>query len=196
MRAIHLFKGCHSADTGGSDTVMRGIVRAVLMGNPNVGKSVIFNRLTGVRVMVSNYPGTTIEYMEGIMRVNEMRLKIVDAPGTYSLIPSDKAEEVALDLLLKEQTDLIIDVVDATNLERNLYLTMQLRELTIPMILDLNMVDAARRQGIEIDTSVLRELLGVPIISTVAVSGEGITDLHRLTKETILKTRNQSANRV
>ncbi len=165
-------------------------MRAVLMGNPNVGKSVIFNRLTGVRVIVSNYPGTTIEYTEGIMKVGEERLKIVDAPGTYSLIPSDKAEEVASDLLLKKETDLIINVVDATNLERNLYLTLQLREIDIPMILDLNMIDVARRRGIEINIPALSKLLGVPVVSTVAVSGEGITQLHQIIRETILRIKN------
>lgn len=171
-------------------------MRAVLIGNPNVGKSVIFNRLTGVRVVVSNYPGTTIEYMEGIMRVNGVRLKIVDAPGTYSLIPSDKAEEVALDLLLKKKTDLIINVVDATNLERNLYLTLQLREIDIPMILDLNMIDVARCRGIEIDTFALGKLLEVPVVSTVAVSGEGIRKLHQLIRETFAKMKDKNANKV
>ena len=161
-------------------------MRAVLMGNPNVGKSVIFNRLTGVKVVVSNYPGTTIEYLEGIMRVNGVKLKVVDAPGTYSLIPSDKAEEVALNLLLRKQTDLIINVVDATNLERNLYLTLQLRETNIPMILDLNMIDAARHQGIEIDVSLMEKLLKLPIVCTVAVSGEGIKELYQLIKEFVV----------
>jgi len=171
-------------------------MRAVLMGNPNVGKSVIFNRLTGVKVVVSNYPGTTIEYTEGIMRVDGIKLKIVDAPGTYSLIPSDKAERVALDLLLKEPTELIINVIDATNLERNLYLTLQLREMNIPMILNLNMSDVARRQGIQIDANALRKLLGVPVVSTVAVSGEGITELHRIIREIVAKIKDKNADRI
>ncbi|MBE0478648.1 50S ribosome-binding GTPase [Candidatus Aerophobetes bacterium] len=163
-------------------------MRAVLMGNPNVGKSVIFNRLTGVKVVVSNYPGTTIEYTEGIMRVGEVKLKIVDAPGTYSLIPSNRAEEVALHLLLKKETHLIINVVDVTNLERNLYLTLQMREINIPMILNLNMIDVARRQGIEIDFNLLRMLLEVPIVPTVAVSGEGIKELHQVIKQIVENT--------
>jgi len=161
------------------------LIRVVLMGNPNVGKSVIFNRLTGVKVVVSNYPGTTIEYMEGVAKINNTRLKVVDAPGTYSLIPSDKAEEVALELLLKKETDLIVNVVDATNLERNLYLTLQLLETGIPLILDLNMIDAAKHKGIEIDVRYLEELLKVPVVCTVAISGEGIKDLHRAIKKTI-----------
>lgn len=171
-------------------------MRAVLMGNPNVGKSVIFNRLTGVRVMISNYPGTTIEYAEGIMRIDAFKLRIIDAPGTYSLIPSDKAEEVALDLLLKNQTDFVINVVDATNLERNLYLTLQLREINIPMVLNLNMSDVARRQGIIIDTDALATLLQLPAVSTVAVSGEGVTELHRVIKEVVAGVKEKNAGRV
>lgn len=171
-------------------------MRVVLMGNPNVGKSVIFNRLTGVKVVISNYPGTTIEYMEGKMRVQDISLKIIDAPGTYSLAPSDKAERVAFDLLLKKQTDLIVNVVDATNLERNFYLTLQLQDIDIPMILDLNMRDVARHQGIEIDTCVLKKILGLPVVSTVAVSGEGIMELHRAIREIVLKIEGKDASRV
>ena len=158
-------------------------MRVVLMGNPNVGKSVIFNRLTGIKVIISNYPGTTVEFLEGGMTIDGKRVRIIDAPGTYSLIPSDKAEEAAVNLLLKEKTDLVVNVVDATNLERNLYLTLQLRELPIPMILDLNMIDVARQQGIEINVPSLREELKIPVISTVAVSGEGIWKL----REAIIK---------
>lgn len=153
------------------------------MGNPNVGKSVIFNRLTGIKVIISNYPGTTVEFLEGSMMIEGKRVKIIDAPGTYSLIPSDKAEESAVNLLLRKKTDLIVNVVDATNLERNLYLSLQLRELPIPMILNLNMIDAAREQGIKINISFLREELKIPVITSVAISGEGIQEL----RETIIK---------
>lgn len=169
-------------------------MRAVLIGNPNVGKSVIFNRLTGVKVIVSNYPGTTIEYMEGTMRTGDVRLRIIDAPGTYSLVPSDKAEKVALDLLLSESTDLIVNVVDATNLERNLYLTLQLKEMDIPMILDLNMIDVARRQGVSIDADSLKKILGIPVVTTVAVSGEGIIELHQLIEEIVTRVEKQNAD--
>jgi len=156
------------------------------MGNPNVGKSVIFNRLTGIKVIISNYPGTTVEFLEGSIIIEGKKIKIVDAPGTYSLIPSDKAAEAAVNLLLKEKTDLIINVVDSTNLGRNLYLTLQLRELPISMVLDLNMIDVAREQGIEIDIPALSKELKVPVVSTVAISGEGIRELRKAAVE-ILK---------
>jgi ferrous iron transport protein B len=159
-------------------------MRILLMGNPNVGKSVVFNRLTGIKVIISNYPGTTVEFLEGSMIIENKKVRIIDAPGAYSLIPSDKAEEVAANLLMREPTDLVINVVDATNLERNLYLTLQLRELILPMILDLNMIDVARHRGVEIDTLELEQALGVPVIPSVAVSGEGIKQL----RESIVKT--------
>jgi len=165
-------------------------MRILLMGNPNVGKSVIFNRLTGIKVIISNYPGTTVEFLEGSIIIEGKRIRIIDAPGAYSLIPSDKAEEAAVNLLLKEKTDLIINIVDATNLERNLYLTLQLRELSIPLILDLNMIDVAREQGIEIDISALSRELEIPVVSTVAISGEGIQELRKGAVEILKRTRN------
>ena len=160
-------------------------MRVLLMGNPNVGKSVIFSRLTGIKVIVSNYPGTTIEFLKGSIIINGEKLKIIDAPGTYSLIPSDKAEEVAVNLLMEEKTDLIINILDATNLERNLYLTLQLREMGIPMILDLNMIDVAKEKGIQINTSALAEEIGVPVVPTVAISGEGIQEIRQAIKKII-----------
>ncbi len=170
-------------------------MRILLMGNPNVGKSVIFNRLTGIRVVVSNYPGTTIEFLEGSMMVDGMRVRIIDVPGAYSLVPSDKAEEVAVNILIKEKTHLIVDVVDATNLERNLYLSLQLRELPIPLIVDLNMIDLARERGIGIDTDALAKALGVPVVSSVAISGEGIHELRGIIAR-VIKKRMSSGNTV
>ncbi len=155
-------------------------MRILLMGNPNVGKSVIFNRLTGIKVIISNYPGTTVEFLEGSVVIDGKRVRMIDAPGTYSLIPSDKAEEAAVNLLLGEKTDLVVNVVDATNLERNLYLTLQLRDLPIPLILNLNMIDMARQRGIGINVSSLSEELKVPVIFSVAVSGEGIQKLREM----------------
>jgi len=167
-------------------------MRILLMGNPNVGKSVIFYRLTGIKVIISNYPGTTVEFLEGTMMIDGEKVRIIDAPGTYSLIPSDKAEEAAVNLLSKEKTDLVVNVVDATNLERNLYLTLQLRELPIPMVLDLNMIDVARQQGTAINVSALREELKVPVVCSVAVSGEGIQKL----REAMIKLLKEGKHRV
>ena len=151
------------------------IKRILLIGNPNVGKSVVFSRLTGVRVIVSNYPGTTVGYTQGFMKVGGERAEVVDVPGTYSLEPTSEAEEIALKML--GTGDVIINVVDATNLERNLNLTLQLLETGIPMVVALNMWDDVGHRGIRIDLERLRELLGVPVIPTVAVTGQGIKEL-------------------
>ncbi len=145
------------------------------MGNPNVGKSAIFSRLTGVDVMVSNYPGTTIELKKGKMKLKDHLAEVIDVPGTYTLEPTSKAEEVAVSML--EEGDLVINVVDATNLERNLYLTLQLLERNIPVIVILNFWDEIRHLGIYIDAKKLETHLDVPIVPTVAVTGEGIKEL-------------------
>jgi ferrous iron transport protein B len=150
-------------------------MKILLMGNPNVGKSVVFSRLTGVRVVTSNYPGTTVGYSQGFMQVSGEQATVIDVPGTYTLEPTCEAEEIARRML--DTGDVVINVVDATNLERNLYLTLQLLEHKVPMIIALNMWDDTKHRGINIDIDKLRELLGVPIIPTVAVSGEGIKEL-------------------
>ena len=154
-----------------------GGVKILLMGNPNVGKSVVFSRLTGVNVVSSNYPGTTVEFTRGTARIAGEKAEIIDVPGTYSLEPTSKAEEVAQEMLKTENSDVIVDVVDATALERNLYLTLQLLEEGVPVVLVLNMWDAAQRKGITIDVEELSRMLGIPVIPTVAVTGEGIKHL-------------------
>jgi ferrous iron transport protein B len=145
------------------------------MGNPNVGKSVVFSRLTGANVIASNYPGTTVDYAKGKMRIGKEIVEIIDAPGTYSLEPSNKAEEVASDML--KEADIIINVIDATNLERNLYLTIQLLEKHIPMVIALNLSDEACHLGIEVDQEKLQTLLDIPVTNTCALTGEGIKTL-------------------
>ena len=150
-------------------------MKILLMGNPNVGKSVLFSRLTGVRVIVSNYPGTTVSYTRGEMKLGEDTAEVIDVPGTYTLEPTSEAEEVALQML--HTGDVVINVVNATNLERNLYLTLQLLEKGVPVVVALNMWDDTKHQGIDINLDKLRELLGVPVIPTVAVTGEGIKEL-------------------
>jgi len=150
-------------------------VKILLMGNPNVGKSTFFSRLTGVRVIASNYPGTTVGFTRGFLKLGEERAEVIDVPGTYTLEPTSKAEEVAVEML--KDGDLVIDVADATNLERNLFLTLQLVERDIPVVVALNMWDDTKHRGIHIDPKKLEELLGVPVVPTVAVTGEGIKEL-------------------
>lgn len=150
-------------------------MRVLLMGNPNVGKSVVFSRLTGTNVIVSNYPGTTVEFTKGRMKLGKRRVDVIDVPGTYTLEPTTKAEEVAVEML--KEGDVIINIVDATNLERNLYLTIQLSEKRVPVIVALNIWDETKHKGITIDVKKLEKLLGVPVVPTVATTGEGIKKL-------------------
>lgn len=150
-------------------------MRILLMGNPNVGKSVVFSRLTGVNVIASNYPGTTVSYTRGFMKLGGEMAEVIDVPGTYTLEATSEAEEVALRML--DTGDVVINVVDATNLERNLYLTLQLLERDVPVLIALNMWDDTKHRGIEIALDRLRQLLGVAVIPTVATTGEGIKEL-------------------
>jgi len=147
----------------------------LLIGNPNVGKSAIFSRLTGAKVIISNYPGSTVEFTQGQMKIGEEMPIVIDVPGTYTLEPTSKAEEVAVEML--KHGDVVINVVDATNLERNLSLTLQLLEKDIPVIIALNMWDDTKHCGINIDIKKLENLLGVPIVPTCGLTGEGIKEL-------------------
>ncbi len=149
--------------------------RILLMGSPNVGKSVIFSRLTGTHVVASNYAGTTVEFTQGRIRVGGRTAELIDVPGSYTLEPTNKAEEAAVKML--EEGDIIINILDATNLERNLNLTLQLLQTGKPVIIALNMWDESVEHGVEIDVKKLEEELGVPIIPTCAISGEGIKTL-------------------
>lgn len=149
--------------------------KILLMGNPNVGKSVLFSRLTGAHVIASNYPGTTVEFTKGKLRVGGEPFEIIDVPGTYSLDPTSDAERVATDMVA--DGDIIVAVMDATALERSLNLTLHLLKSGKPVVVALNMSDAARHEGIEIDAPRLEEMLGVPVVPTAAVRGEGIKEL-------------------
>lgn len=150
-------------------------MKILLIGNPNVGKSAIFSRLTGTYIIASNYPGTTVEFTKGYVKMNGERVEVIDVPGTYTLEPTNKAEEVAVEML--KEGDVIIDVIDATNLERNLSLTLQLIEKQVPLLIAFNMSDDARHRGINIDTAKLEALLGVPVIPTVGTTGQGMRHL-------------------
>ncbi|MBU0478854.1 ferrous iron transporter B [bacterium] len=155
--------------------------KILLMGNPNTGKSVVFNRLTGANVIISNYPGTTVDFTQGKMRIDEEEMMVIDVPGTYSLDAGDKAEEVAVRML--KGGDIVINVVDATNLEKSLNLTMQLIKKKKPMIIALNFWDETKHKGITIDFQKLEEMLGVPCVPICAVTGEGIKKLTERLKE-------------
>ena len=150
-----------------------------LAGNPNAGKTSLFNELTGARQHVGNYPGVTVEKKEGQTEVDGVTLHVVDLPGTYSLTAYSLEELVARDYVVGRRPDVVVDVVDAANLERNLYLTIQFLELGVPVVLALNMIDVAEQRGMRIDAAKLGELLGVPVVPTVARAGKGIEDLMR-----------------
>ncbi|MGC8861244.1 MAG: ferrous iron transport protein B [Armatimonadota bacterium] len=148
-----------------------------LTGNPNSGKTSVFNELTGARQHVANWPGVTVERKEGVAYKDGIRFRIVDLPGIYSLSAYSQEEIIARDFLINGGVDVIVDVVDASNLERNLYLTTQLLELGIPTVIALNMVDVARSHGLEIDTKRMSELLGVRVVPTQATRGLGMDEL-------------------
>jgi len=149
--------------------------RILLMGNPNVGKSVVFSRLTGVHAVSSNYPGTTVEFIQGHMMLGDEEALLVDVPGTYGLEATCKAEEVAVEML--EDAHLVIIVADATNLERSLHLMLHILEGDVPAVVALNIWDDALHKGIHIDVERLEKELGVPVVPTVAITGEGIRRL-------------------
>ncbi len=145
-----------------------------LAGNPNAGKTTLFNQLTGARQKVGNWSGVTVEKKEGVCIHRGQQIKVVDLPGTYSLTAYSVEEIVARDFILEEHPDVVVDVLDASNLERNLYLATQLIELNIRLVFAMNMVDVAQARGIVVDYEHLAKLLGVPIVKTVGTKGEGI----------------------
>jgi len=161
------------------------IKKIYLIGNPNVGKSVVFSRLTGVQAISSNYPGTTVEITKGYLRLGDERIEVVDLPGTYSLEPTSSAEEAAVSLLgeYPKNEIVVINILDSTNLERNLLLTLQLIEAGFPILLSLNMCDDAAHKGISIDIKKLQGILNVPVVPTCAVTGTGIRLLIERIKE-------------
>jgi len=158
-------------------------VKVLLMGHPNVGKSVFFNRLTGANVTESNYPGTTVDFTKGYMKIDGEDVELIDVPGTFSLDPKDKAEEVAVAMLHENKDVKVICVIDASKVERGVYLALEILEEGYPIVIALNMWDAAVDKNIQIDINNLQRILGVPVVSTVAISGEGIKELTSRLKE-------------
>jgi len=153
-------------------------IRMALAGNPNAGKSTIFNALTGARQHVGNWPGKTVEKKEGTCHQADRKIAVTDLPGTYSLSAYSLEEVIARDFIVDEKPDVVIDVVDAANLERNLYLAVQILELGAKLVIALNMSDVADSRGFKIDTAKLSAGLGgVPVVPTVASRGRGIDEL-------------------
>jgi ferrous iron transport protein B len=148
-----------------------------LAGNPNSGKTTVFNALTGARQHVGNYPGVTVEIKEGVRHYKGYRLRVVDLPGAYSLTPNSPDEAAASRYLIDERPDVVIDIVDLSNLSRNLYLTTQLIELEIPLVLCLNMSDIARKKGMSLDNELFSQLMGFDVVYTVGSKKEGIDEL-------------------
>ena len=149
-----------------------------LAGNPNAGKTTIFNVLTGLHQHTGNWPGKTVEKKEGRIEHSGLTVNIVDLPGTYSLTAYSPEEIIARDYIIEERPDVVINVVDATNLERNLYLTVQLLELDVPVVLALNMSDALHKDGAKINIDHLSQLLGnIPVVHTSANRGKGVDEL-------------------
>ena len=148
--------------------------KIAIVGSPNVGKSVMFNNLTGSYAAVSNYPGTTVEVSRGKGRIGNEEFQIIDTPGMYSFLPLTEEERVARSILLSESPSIILHVIDAKNLERMLPLTLQFLEAGLPVVLVLNIIDEARSLGINIDTARLEKELNIPVVATVSTTQEGL----------------------
>lgn len=165
-------------------------ITIALAGNPNSGKTTIFNNLTGARQHVGNYPGVTVEIKEGRLQHQGRAVRVVDLPGTYSLTAYSPDELAARDFIIDQRPEVVVDVLDASNLERNLYLAVQFMELGAPLVLVLNMSDVAEARGCRIDAKLLSELLGATVVQTVGPQGKGMAEL----KDAILATADSSAD--
>lgn len=173
----------HSCGGAKSEINAKGLKKIAIVGAPNVGKSVLFSQLTKRYVIVSNYPGTTIEVSRGKAKIGEVEYEIIDTPGMYSFSPITEEERVARRILIKERPGIVIHVVDAKNLERMLPLTLQLIEAHLSTILALNIMDETKGAGIEIDIKLLEKELGIPVVGTVSTTGKGMANLMERIKE-------------
>ncbi|WP_310599339.1 ferrous iron transport protein B [Desulfobulbus sp.] len=156
---------------------MEPVLTIALAGNPNAGKTTLFNHLTGARQHVGNYPGITVEQKEGYCLHQGKEVRVIDLPGTYSLTAYSVEELVARDFLINERPDVVVDVVDSSNLERNLYLSCQFLELGVPLVIALNMIDVAEKRGVTINAEKLSARLGVPVVPIIARSGKGVEEM-------------------
>lgn len=149
-------------------------IALAIVGNPNVGKSVMFNNLTGAYVTVSNYPGTTVEVSRGKGKIDEYEFEVIDTPGMYSLLPITEEERVARAILIQENPQIVLHMIDAKNLERMLTFTVELIEAGLPTILVLNMMDELEKLGKKIKTERLKEELHIPVVPVVSTTGRGL----------------------
>ncbi len=168
---------CNGCSKKGESGIKNADYTIALAGNANVGKSVIFNQLTGVDQIVGNWPGKTVERAEGLLLYKGKRIRVIDLPGIYSFSTYSMEELVSRDFIALEHPDAVINVIDASALERNLFFTIQLMELAPPLLIAVNQIDLAEKKGITIDTQKLSALLGVPVVPTVAIQAKGISDL-------------------
>ncbi len=160
-------------------------LKVVFVGNPNTGKSTLINALAGANLKVSNWAGTTVEKLSAILTYEGITMELIDLPGTYDILPNNLEEKITFRELLLSDADVVVNVIDTGNLERNLHVTLELAEMGIPMVVVLNMVDEAEKRGYEIHPDVLEDVLGVPVLTTVAVKGIGVEDVPKA----ILKAR-------
>ena len=162
---------------GNTMAINNNIMRVALTGNPNTGKSTIFNEITGARQKIGNWPGVTVDKKEGSVRFGDKEIHVIDLPGTYSVNARSPEEKIVIDFLQENTMDLVVDVIDSSNMERNLFLTVQLLEKGIPLMLDLNMQDEAKRRGIKIDIKKLENILGYPVLVSMARDGKSIKNM-------------------
>jgi ferrous iron transport protein B len=184
-------QGVETAERAGLHPVEKRVITVAVAGNPNAGKSTLINAIAGSRLHVGNWPGVTVEKKEASFDYRGIKIRLVDLPGTYSLSPYTQEEIIARDYLVHERPDLIVNVVDSTNLERNLYLTVQILELGIPVVLALNIFDEAQSKGYAIDVGGIEEMLGIVAIPTSAIKKTGLDEL----LQAVLETAKQGESR-
>ena len=156
------------------------MIKIALVGQPNSGKSTIFNSIAGYKVRTGNFPGVTVKYTETVVRIGNNKAKVIDLPGIYSFYTNEPAEIVTKEFILDQDIDVILNVVDSSVLSRSLELTVELTEFGIPMVIALNMTDEANRKGLEIDEKTLSEIFGVPVVKTVGNKGIGVKELFEM----------------
>ena len=193
--AAKVYVNVQKATTQNKPVAPPGTIRVALTGQPNAGKSTLFNSLTGLTQHVGNWPGKTIEQKSGIYQHGNITLQLVDLPGTYSLTANSLEERITRDYILTEQPDVVVDIVDASALERNLYLLSELLALPTPVVLGLNMMDVAEKHGIRIEPHVLEAALGLPVVPLVATRNQGIQELVQAVKQVARQKQSYSPHR-